>query len=215
MHPVVRPLKPALVQRLVNQCIKDGAVEQEAEENVRTLLRLVIRLATEHIPAPFNAEDKKALEKLSKSLEETAVLMDETNSIYGEFLSIIDPAKHLFPENGTPVTRTELSSHLRVYAHAIKVEIGRIELHRGRPTPERLGNLAELTATKWREATGIWPALTRSVDDSEPVHELFLCLPIIVSQLQAPHSLLGERFTQRAFFDAMSKFIKLQSTNKS
>lgn len=83
-----------------------------------------------------------------------------------------------------------------------------IESKRGRPVPVQLESISEFAAQKWIEATGQWPARTKSVDDGGPIHELFICIPIVLDQLPDPYCDLATGITERALLDAMGRFLK-------
>tara|TARA_X000000950_G_scaffold203679_1_gene245068 strand:- start:58721 stop:59377 length:657 start_codon:yes stop_codon:yes gene_type:complete len=205
---LVGKIDSALIQRLEEQCIEDGANQQRAKSCVSSILHFVVKQAIQLAPPYLNAQDLNALRKLANSLSKSASLMDESSTSSREFLGLISPSRQIFREDRTNISVAQLISYLSDFAEAITTELQQIESKRGRPVPVQLESISEFAAKKWIEATGQWPARTKSVDDGGPIHELFICIPIVLDQLPDPYCGLAIGVTERALLDAMGRFLK-------
>ena len=200
-------VESALVQRLEDQCIKDGAEQQAANSCVRSILRFAIKCAVQEAPEPLRSADVIALKKLANRLSKSAESLDGLDIRSQELLDFINPTLRLFTQDLPKISKKQLSLYLRQYAEAIRNEIEQIKLKPGRQVASQLTPLVEFTTTKWKEATGHWPPLTKSVEDGEPTHELFVCIPIILAQLPEPYSDLATKISERSLCEAAGKFI--------
>ena len=196
------------MQRLELQCVQDGASEQDAHACVSSILRFVVKQAIQLAPPHLNAQDLNALRKLANSFSKSASLMDESSPSSREFLGLISPSGQIFRADRTNISVVQLIAYLSDFAEAITTELQQIESKRGRPVPVQLESISEFAAREWIEATGQWPARTKSVDDGGPIHELFICIPIVLDQMPDPYCGLATGITERALLDAMGRFLK-------
>ena len=212
---LVCKIDPALIQRLEDQCIQDGASQQVAKSCISNILRFVVKQAIQLAPPHLNSQDIKELAKIAGSLSKSARLIEGASASSKEFLAITSPAKQLFRKDGVNMSVAQLVSHLSDFAEIITTEVQQVESKRGRPVPSQLEPISEFIAQEWFGATGQWPAMTKSIDDGEPTHELFICIPVVLDQLPDPYCGLATGATERALLDAVGRFSKAHRTSKS
>ena len=205
---VVQYVEAALVNRLIDQCISDGAEKRTATICVQRIIKFVAKRVVQPDLATLTSSEVKDLKKLAVTMNKVADLLDDPNISSKGLLDFVSPSNRLFRASGTLISRDQLVAYLNDYSEAILNEIGQLKLSKGRPPSVHLDPIASFAADSWRKATGRWPALTKNPDDGAPTHELFVCIPIVLDRLPEPYSDLAKGITERALYDAVQRFIR-------
>ena len=207
---VFERIEVALVDRLIDQCVSDGAEESTARLCVHRIFRFVAKSVVQPDAETLTSSDIKQLNALAGSMKKVSVLLDEASSSAMSILELTDPSHRLFKASASNMLRHQLVAHLKDYSDAILNQIAEVKLSKGRPPSMHVALIASFIATAWREATGSWPALTKSPDDGVPGHELFVCIPTALERLPEPFCSSATGITERGLYEAVRKFIRSQ-----
>lgn len=203
-------MEAALVDRLIDQCVSDGAEESTARLCVHRILRFVAKIVVQPDAETLTSSDIKQLKVLARSMKKVSVSLDEASSSAMSILELTDPSHRLFRASVSKMSRHQLVAYLKDYSEAILNEIGEVKLSKGRPPSIHVALIARFVAIAWRKATGAWPALTKSPDDGAPGHELFVCIPTALERLPEPYSRSAKGITERGLYDAVRNYIRAQ-----